>query len=354
MLAVTDTTEPDHNARAAAGVAALQRWYCGWTGQWRTTGWWNAANALTTVIDYTERSGDRTYVRVLGRTFRAAGLRHRHFLNRFFDDNGWWALAWIRAYDLTGEVRYLAAARRIFDRMITGWDDTRCGGGLWWNEDRKYKNAITNELFLAIAVRLHLRSPGDTTCRNWAMREWDWFAASGMIGPAGLVNDGLTPDCTNNGKPTYTYNQCVILGGLAGLHEITGDDAFLRQGDAIASAALRDLTTPPSATPGGILVEPGEAQMAGQRGDGSQFKGIFVRNLHDFYQKSPRAEYRDFILANARSVWDHSRNDRNQFGVCWSGPFDSADASRQSAAVELLNAAAAVSAAPPPPQSAAG
>ena len=59
----------DYRAYAAAGIAALQRWYRPRTGRWRTTGWWNAANALTAVISYTERTGDRTYADVVERTF---------------------------------------------------------------------------------------------------------------------------------------------------------------------------------------------------------------------------------------------------------------------------------------------
>jgi predicted alpha-1,6-mannanase (GH76 family) len=340
---VTELAERDYHAYATAGVAALQRWYVPWTGRWRTTGWWNAANGLIAVVDYTQRSGDPTYTRIVRRTFCAAGLRHRHFLVRFFDDNGWWALAWIKAYDLTGEDRYLHAAQRIFDNLVSGWDNA-CRGGVWWNEDRQYKNAITNELFLTAAVRLHLRSSASTSkYLDWAMREWEWFSASGMINERGLVNDGLTADCKNNGKPTYTYNQGVILGGLAGLYEITGDDAYLRQGEAIADAALRELTSPPTASPAGILIEPGEADMVGSRGDGSQFKGVFIRHLYDFYQHSRRPAYRDFILRNAQSIWDHSRNSQNQFGLRWTGPFDVADASRQSSAIEALNAALGVS-----------
>jgi len=341
---VTDPAGRDYRAYAAAGIAALQRWYLPWTGRWRTTSWWNAANALTAVIDYAQRTGDETYARVPPWTFRLSRWRHRDFLVRFFDDNGWWALAWIKAYDVAKEDRYLDAARRIFDNLVTGWDDT-CGGGLWWNEDRNYKNAITNELFLTTAIKLHQRSPGHgDKYLDWALREWDWFSASGMIGEKGLVNDGLSPDCTNNGKPAYTYNQGVVLGGLAGLYEVTGDRAYLRQGESIANAALRDLTSPPTANPPGILIEPGEAGMVGRRGDGSQFKGIFVRYLYDLYAHSRQPAYRDFILRNAASIWDNSRNAQDQFGLRWTGPFDSADASRQSSALEALNAAVALTA----------
>ena len=81
---------------------------------------------------------------------------------------------------------------------------------------------------------------------------------------------------------------------------------------------------------------------ARRRGDGSQFKGIFVRNLQAFIRCSPRPAYRDFIYRNADSIWHRARNARNQFGVRWVGPFDVADASRQSSALDALVAAAAL------------
>jgi predicted alpha-1,6-mannanase (GH76 family) len=280
---------------------------------------------------------------VIEATFGRAAQINPGFSNEYYDDDGWWALAWIAAFDLTGEARYLDLARGLFAGMADGWDDV-CGGGLWWTREKTYKNAIPNELFLLIAGRLHQRT-AEPGYLDWALREWRWFDASGLIGPSGLVNDGLTADCANNGQTTWTYNQGVIIGGLAVLHEITGDGTYLGRAEAIAAAALRDLTVPP-----GILAEPGERParrrpfalrgLAG--GDLPQFKGIFVRNLYELYLRSPRAGYRDFILANAASLWRHSRNRRNQIGLIWTGPFDRPDAVRQGSALDVLNAAVGV------------
>ena len=332
---------PDYHAAAAAGMGALQRWYSPRTGRWHTTGWWNAANVLTAVIGYTRCTGDQSHLGVIPATFRAAqrGLRgHRRFINTFFDDNGWWALAWVAAYDLSADHRYLDAAQAIFEHNQGGWDGA-CGGGLWWNEKRRYKNAITSELFLTLAAELARRRPGDRQYLDWALRTWEWLDASGLIGPDGLVNDGLTAGCVNNGGTTWTYNQGVILGGLAALSQLTGDQGYLRQGEVIADAALRTLTGP-----AGILAEPCEP--SGCDGDQTQFKGIFVRYLHQFQQLSGRPAYRACILANASSVWRHATNPAGQFGLRWAGPFDKADASRQSSALEALTAAAALTASP--------
>jgi len=327
--------QPDqYRTWASEAAGALQRWYNPRTGLWRTAGWWNSANALTTLIQHSQRTGEDAYRYVIETTFTRAERVNRGFSNLYYDDDAWWALAWIAAYDLTGEVRYLDMARGLFAGMAAGWDDA-CGGGLWWTRRKTYKNAIPNELFLLIAGRLHQRAAGGYL--DWALREWQWFSGSGMIGPAGLVNDGLTADCANNGRTTWTYNQGVIIGGLAVLYEITGDDAYLGQAETIAAAALRDLTVPP-----GILIEPGERETDRRDRDRPQFKGIFVRHLYELYRQRPRAGYHDFILANATSLWRHSRNRRNQVGLAWTGPFDRADAVRQGSALDALNAAVGV------------
>jgi predicted alpha-1,6-mannanase (GH76 family) len=335
--------EPNYRACAAAGFGALHKWYNSSTGLWQGTGWWNAANALTAVIRYTKWTGDTTYQGTIQTTFTAAQKQHANFINNFYDDNGWWALAWIEAYDLTRNSQYLQAAETIFTANAAAWDPV-CGGGLWWNSAKNYKNSIVNELFLTLAARLHQRTPNDQTYLNWALQEWQWFSSSGLIGPNGMINDGLTSACANNGGTTWTYNQGVVLGGLAALYQITGDTAYLQQGEAIANATLANLTTPKTAKVPGILTEPCETAAAGCNGDQVQFKGIFARNLFDFYQQSHQPAYTAFLLANAASVWNNNKNAAHQFGTHWMGPFDKADAGRQSSALDALTAGAAITA----------
>lgn len=314
----------------AAGMAALQLFYNPATGLWNSTEWWNAANALEATIDYSRITDSQTYTSNLFQTFEKHKLKQ--FQNPwFYDDEGWWALTWIKAYDLTGQPRYLQMAKTIFESLKTGWDDT-CGGGIWWKKkERTYKNAITNELFLTVAARLHLRT-GEAPYRDWAERSWQWIKASGMINTENLVNDGLDSACQNNRQHTWTYNQGVILGGLVDLHTITGDPALLQQAEAIADAALQSLA------PQGILREVCEPDCGN---DGPQFKGILMRNLAYLYQVVPKPAYKAFLTRNAEAIWSY-RNPANQLGLIWAAPVDRPDAARQTSAMDALNAAIAV------------
>jgi hypothetical protein len=56
----------------------------------------------------------------------------------WFDDNGWWGLAFMDAYRATGTARYLRDAERAFAFIAAGGWDPR-GGGLWWNTSHPYK-----------------------------------------------------------------------------------------------------------------------------------------------------------------------------------------------------------------------
>ncbi len=325
-----ETQSPTPQAVQRA-VKQLLSWYDPRTGLWETTGWWNSANALTALIDYARATHTSRYDRVIAQTY-AANI-HMGFINQYYDDEGWWALAWIDAYDLTGQQRYLRTAQQIFSNMTTGWDDT-CGGGLWWSKKRTYKNAIPNELFLSVAARLsnRVRSSKDRFAyAAWATREWRWFRHSGMIEHDHLISDGLTSTCQDNHKTKWSYNQGVILGGLAALARHDHSRRPLRIANKIASSAIQHLSGP-----NGILREPCEPSCDG---DSSQFKGIFVRNLAVLYQNSPRTIYRQFILRNASSILRSDQTPDHTLGLVWSGQPGKPNASTQSSALDALVAA---------------
>lgn len=355
-------------------AAALQGWYDAPFGLWSTTGWWNSANCLTVLTDWALIAGSAAQsLNVPGiisntfgnaqkvfatahKTVSASGLTtstyefqpiarrgFSEFINDYYDDEGWWALALIRSWDVTHVQAYLDMAERIFRDMQAGTDGT-CGGGIWWSKERSYKNAIANELYLSVAASLANRIPDRKQhYTQIAKDEWTWFKNSGMINQDNLINDGLKINadgsCVNNGMNTWSYNQGVILGGLVELAKATGDSSYLGQAVTIATAAIKLLSDG-----NGIIHEVNKCE-PDCGSDGSQFKGIFVRNLHYLQQAAPQEAIRTAIRKNADSIWANDRNDKNQLGIQWTGPPDLGDgpnASTHSSAMDVIVAAMAV------------
>lgn len=371
----------------SASMDVLQKWYNANEGLWDSTGWWNSANVLTVLGDFYNGGASAEHqdiiVNTMSTTFTQAqqasnsvikmmdvnGLVHstytrltavfsmrersvndrafKGFINDYYDDEGWWALAWIRAYDVTNNLDYLNMAITIVNDMSGGYSSTPCGGGIWWSKDKQYKNAIANELYLTVLASLANRI-GDQkdTLVSMAVGQWQWFKNSGMINAQGTINDGLTINedgsCVNNDGIVWSYNQGVILGGLVELYKANGDAALINSAVSIAKAAISELNVD------GILHDGCDLNNGWCGGDGSTFKGVFLRNLGylvqvDIIDADTIRQFKAFIRQNADSIWSTDRNANGQLGLSWSGPPDSgsaATAGTHAAAMDCLVAAA--------------
>jgi len=358
----------DRLAHTLAGLKTLEQWYNPDTGLWG--GWWTSANQLATVADFASMNPDfrPTVLGLFQNTFtKAPGHKvgqikvnnvttvdtyywpnipvslgtplpesNGDWLNWFYDDEGWWALGWLKVYDITNDTAYLNAAIDIFDDMVKGWGAT-CGG-IWWNKAHEANVAISNELFLAVAAQLANRAQTKAAKAfylGWAVKQWRWFSNSGLINADYNINDGLDlKTCQNNRGIVWSYNAGVILGGLVELNKAQPDKYLLVTAQEIATAAIKKLSDK-----NGILHDVCEPDCGN---DGPQFKGIFMRNLQVLQQAMPNANFAKFIEENGDSIWINARGPGDRLDLVWSGPYKSATASTQSSALDALVAAVAI------------
>jgi predicted alpha-1,6-mannanase (GH76 family) len=144
--------------------------------------------------------------------------------------------------------------------------------------------------------------------------------------------------CVNNNFTTWTYNQGVILSGLALLYNATRNSDLITTAQKIADSTIRHLTSPT-----GILKEPCEPECTD---DQKIYKGIFARHLGYLlpHLTDPLhiQKYTVFLRQNAASVWTTSRcEDAGLFSLFWdtksSDPCDSSqNIATTSAALDLF------------------
>lgn len=296
------------------------------TKAWFPASWWNSAVALQTVGDYMQRTGDRRYLGELDNTFEKdkgvfpAGVLSGdpllgNFTSRAIDDSEWWGLAWVQAYDLTRNPKYLDMAVTIANYVNGYWDTGTCGGGVWWNAERTYKNAVTNGLWIRLTAELHNRIPGDTVWLSRASTAWAWFQGSGMINANGLVNDGLTDACTNNGQNVWSYNQGLAIGAGLELWRATRDPNILARAQHLADAAIG----PNALVTDGILSETCDATTQTCDDNAKQFKGIFMRYWTDLVDTTHDPRYAAFLDQQAEGIWNNDRDAAGRLGTRWSG-----------------------------------
>ncbi|KAI5859844.1 glycoside hydrolase family 76 protein [Durotheca rogersii] len=332
-----------------AALDAMMALYNYTTGLWDPnnpgSSWWQSGVALYTLVNYMILTGERDY---LPQALNTVEIQRQplpwwpdgggEFRADSSDDTGWWALALVSLYELTGDSQYLEIAKLDEEYMYWYWNTTTCRGGLIWDiRTRTYHNAISNELYLELTAKLHNLIPGDSVYLERSLQEWDWFSRSGMINGENLINDGLTRDdaCVNNGDSIWTYNQGVILGGLVELWRATGDVSYLETAQRTANAVLAS----ESLVRNGTLTEDPCRTIEECEPNGTAFKGIFVRELAKLNRVLAGRPYSAFIEQNGATAYAYARNGSDFYGFFWQGPFDAVTIGTQAAAVDLLVAA---------------
>jgi hypothetical protein len=132
----------------------------------------------------------------------------------WFDDNGWWGVAFVNAYRATGNRRYLSDAERALRYIAAaGWDPD--GGGIWWNTDHPYKSgpALAADTLLATLVYQQDQS-------SFALAEARQFIAWAN-GSGFSAGEGLYADSSVSATPV-DYVEAPLIYAQALLCHLTG------------------------------------------------------------------------------------------------------------------------------------
>jgi len=148
----------------------------------------------------------------------------------WFDDNGWWGLAFVNAYRATGQRRYLADAQRALAYIAAvGWD--RSGGGIWWNTGHPYKagEALASGTLLATLLYQQTHSAFALAQARMYLR---WANTGGFSAADGLYAGGSL-DAT-----PIDYIEAPLIYARALLCRQTGATADCEDAERLKGVAL--------------------------------------------------------------------------------------------------------------------
>ncbi|MET4590919.1 glycoside hydrolase family 76 protein [Arthrobacter sp. 754] len=248
------------------------------------------------------------------------GIRLRNaftFVNNYYDDMAWLALATHRLEKLAEETRKPGGRRRNarlrakltlqFDSAST--DDL--GGGTYWSKKRDFKNTPATA-----PVALYYARTGQ---QAKAQRLVDWLNTVLFDKSQGLYLDGARLNAAGEvvvEGTVYTYNQGPVLGALLEL----GGEANLARAATVIEAVARQLTVPSQASG----APPSRVLRCDGTGDGGLFTGILCRYLalaalDGRLPASSRATAADLVTATAEAFWAGRRPEQDSAGQNGSG-----------------------------------
>jgi hypothetical protein len=149
----------------------------------------------------------------------------------WFDDNGWWGLAFVNAYRATGARRYLADANRALSYIAAAGWDAQDGGGIWWNTGHPYRagEALASATLLATLLYEQTRSP---FALAQARRFLAWADTSGFS-----AADGLYAGSSMDPTP-IDYIEAPLIYARALLCRLAGPPAECDGADRLKRVAL--------------------------------------------------------------------------------------------------------------------
>ncbi|HEY2717985.1 MAG TPA: glycoside hydrolase family 76 protein [Solirubrobacteraceae bacterium] len=209
----------------------------------------------------------------------------------WFDDNGWWGVAFVNAYRATGARRWLSDAERALKYVAAaGWDPR--AGGLWWNTTHPYKAgaALASDTLLATLLYQQTKS---SLALGQARKFLAWGNTSGFSQTDGLyAGSSLNPTPIDYSEGPLIYTQAVLC-------ELTGTSSDCHRSEEQEANSLKRF---------GYLLD-----------FSPQYDAIYLQWMLALYGLHHERSLYALAADNARIVEVSARNSEGLYLLSWNG-----------------------------------
>lgn len=236
----------------------------------------------------------------------------------YYDDSGWWGLAFLDAYSATHKASYLTDARRALQFIVgSGWDSAQ-GGGVWWDTAHHHKTIEPLAAAVLIGTRLY-EIDKDTWALGWAQKLLAWANAHSFNTARGAYQRSAT-DST-----VMDYVQGIMVTANWELCKTLDKPALCTKAKQVATASLVDFGQNLNWAP--------------------MYDVVYLRWMLQYYQESGDSRFYQLAVHNATRALA-SINESGYYLDRWDGTTLDDNVGTESASLELF---AWLAATPPPP-----
>jgi len=209
----------------------------------------------------------------------------------WFDDNGWWGLAFINAYRATHTLRWLTDAKRALAYIAAvGWDEQ--GGGIWWNTTHPYKAGEALASGTLLATLLYQQTHA-TAYLNEARMFLAWANTTGFS-----ASNRLYAGSSLNPTP-IDYIEAPLIYAQALLCSLTANQADCERAEQLKATALDRF---------GYLLD-----------FSPQYDAIYLQWMLALYSLDHDPTLYSLAAANARDAQTRALNGQGLYLLSWNG-----------------------------------
>ncbi len=209
----------------------------------------------------------------------------------WFDDNGWWGIAFVNAYRATGSRRYLSDAERALRFVAAaGWDPAT--GGIWWNTTHPYKAGAALAADALLATLLYQQTHSSFALAQ-AQRYLAWGNTSGFSG-----GDALYAGSSINPTPS-DYIESPLIYAQALLCRLTANSSECERAEQLKATALSRF---------GYLLD-----------FSPQYDAIYLQWMLALYSLEGDPTLYALAADNARDAQTRARNGEGLYLLSWNG-----------------------------------
>jgi Glycosyl hydrolase family 76 len=209
----------------------------------------------------------------------------------YFDDDGWWEMAFLDAYRVTHDARDLRDAERAFRFIaVSGWDPV--AGGVWWETLHRHKTSegLAAEIYGGFDL---YRITGERSYLATADKLLSWANRKSWNGSAQLYQRNATDDTV------LDYVEGLMIGAQLERCEIDDVRGRCTAAERLAQASVKAFPHDADWTPAADM--------------------IYLRFLLDLYEQDGNADWYDLVLDNAEHAFAKARSSDGLFFKGWDG-----------------------------------